>query len=42
MNLGTIPNDKQSSNLNFYLNRDRISNVLETHHNEIVPIENDW
>ena len=34
--------DEKSSNLHFYLNRDRISTPLDTSLNEIVPIENDW
>jgi hypothetical protein len=34
--------DEKSSNLHFYLNRDRISTPLNTDLNEIVPIENDW
>jgi hypothetical protein len=34
--------EDKNSNLHFYLNRDRISTILDTSNNEIVPIENDW
>ena len=42
MNLGTVQSDRQQSNVQFYLNRDRISEVLDTNLNEIVPIKNNW
>lgn len=26
----------------FYLNRERVSEILDVHNNEIIPISNDW
>ena len=41
---GTNQKESHHNHLHFYLNRDRISSetTLDTHKNEIVPIDNDW